>query len=54
MRTLRLFGVVALGLVALADALLVGTVPVPVGSVRAVPTCHEAVRRMQQYPMAAS
>src|SRR5437868_6357396 len=53
-RTVMLFGVVALGLVALAGALLVGTVPVPVGGVRAVPTCDGAVRPVQQYPMAAS
>jgi hypothetical protein len=50
-RRLILYGAVALVLIALAGVMLVGTDTEPVASVRAVPTCDEAVRRVQQYPM---
>jgi hypothetical protein len=50
-RRLILYGAVALVLVALAGVMLVGTDTAPVASVRAVPTCDDAVRRVQQYPM---
>jgi hypothetical protein len=50
---LILLGALGLALVVAVGALVVGPAMAPPASVRAVPTCDDAIQRVQQYPVPA-